>query len=91
MKLLIVKLLLPPTRSSALETGPSLGPDGPVTQASQARAELIVADKEEAAILVNVFDAPFGLAPRWIRGVCELGRWRCSWDRSQEWKTGCYS
>jgi WD40 repeat protein len=54
MKLLIVKLLLPPTRSSALETGPSLGPDGPVTQASQARAELIVADKEEAAILVNV-------------------------------------
>jgi WD40 repeat protein len=54
MKLLIVKLLLPPTRSSALETAPSLNPDGPVTQASQARAELLVADKEETAILVNV-------------------------------------
>jgi WD40 repeat protein len=54
MKLLIVKLLLPPTRSSALETRPSLDPDGSVTQASQARAELIIADKEEAAILVNV-------------------------------------
>lgn len=54
MKLLIVKLLLPPTRSSGPAADTSLGPDGPVTQASQARAELAVADKEEAAILVNV-------------------------------------
>lgn len=54
MKLLIVKLLLPPTRSSELVTEISPGLDGPVTQASQARAELAVADKEEAAILINV-------------------------------------
>ncbi|CAG5179313.1 uncharacterized protein ALTATR162_LOCUS9140 [Alternaria atra] len=54
MKLLIVKLLLPPTRSSVSDTQTSLEPDGPVTQASQARAELLVADKEEAATLVNV-------------------------------------
>jgi WD40 repeat protein len=54
MKLLIVKLLLPPTRYSVSDTGTGLDPDGPVTQASQARAELLVADKEEAAILVNV-------------------------------------
>ncbi|KAF1942163.1 hypothetical protein EJ02DRAFT_180940 [Clathrospora elynae] len=54
MKLLIVKLLLPPTRSPILDIEPSLGPDGTVTQASQARADLLVADKEEAAILVNV-------------------------------------
>ncbi|USP82677.1 hypothetical protein yc1106_09951 [Curvularia clavata] len=54
MKLLIVKLLLPPTRSSGLAAETSPGPDGLVTQASQARAELAVADKEEAAILVNV-------------------------------------
>ncbi|KAE8824769.1 hypothetical protein PTNB85_09533 [Pyrenophora teres f. teres] len=54
MKLLIVKLLLPPTRSSMAGTEASLATDGPVTQASQARAELATADKEEAAILVNV-------------------------------------
>jgi WD40 repeat protein len=54
MKLLIVKLLLPPTRSSVSDTATSLDPDGPVTQASQARAELLVADKEEAAISINV-------------------------------------
>ncbi|KAF1833786.1 WD40 repeat-like protein [Decorospora gaudefroyi] len=54
MKLLVVKLLLPPTRSSVLDGEPSLGPDGTVTQVSQARAELLVAEKEEAAILVNV-------------------------------------
>ena len=54
MKLLIVKLLLPPTRSSMAVTEASLATDGPVTQASQARAELATADKEEAAILVNV-------------------------------------
>lgn len=54
MKLLIVKLLLPPTRSSGLATEIGSGPDGLVTQASQARAELAIADKEEAAILVNV-------------------------------------
>jgi WD40 repeat protein len=54
MKLLIVKLLLPPTRSSASDAETGLDLDGPVTQASQARAELLVADKEEAATLVNV-------------------------------------
>lgn len=54
MKLLVAKLLLPPTRSSVSDTGTSLDSDGPITQASQARAELLVADKEEAAILVNV-------------------------------------
>ncbi|RMZ72251.1 WD40-repeat-containing domain [Pyrenophora seminiperda CCB06] len=54
MKLLIVKLLLPPTRSSMAVSEASLGTDGPVTQASQARAELATADKEESAILVNV-------------------------------------
>jgi hypothetical protein len=54
MKLLIVKLLLPPTRSSELAADASADLDGAVTQASQARAELAIADKEEAAILVNV-------------------------------------
>ncbi|KAG9189700.1 hypothetical protein G6011_06568 [Alternaria panax] len=54
MKLLIVKLLLPPTRSSISDAETSLDPDESVTQASQARAELLVADKEEAATLVNV-------------------------------------
>ncbi|RAR05219.1 hypothetical protein DDE83_007445 [Stemphylium lycopersici] len=54
MKLLIVKLLLPPTRSSGPSAEAGVDSDGPVTQASQARAELAVADKEEAAILVNV-------------------------------------
>lgn len=54
MKLLIVKLLLPPTRSSGLAAVISPSPDEPVTQAAQARAELAVADREEAAILVNV-------------------------------------
>jgi WD40 repeat protein len=54
MKLLIVKLLLPPTRSSVSDTETTSGPDGSLTQASQARAELLVADKEESAILVNV-------------------------------------
>lgn len=54
MKLLIVKLLLPPTRSSGPAAGVNAHSDGAVTQASQARAELAVSDKEEAAILINV-------------------------------------
>ncbi|KAJ5025474.1 WD40-repeat-containing domain protein [Bipolaris maydis] len=54
MKLLIVKLLLPPTRSSGPAAGVDAHSDVAITQASQARAELAVADKEEAAILVNV-------------------------------------
>lgn len=54
MKLLVVKLLLPPTRPSALDVGSDLDPNRMVTQASQARAELLCADREEAAILVNV-------------------------------------
>jgi WD40 repeat protein len=54
MKLLVVKLLLPPTRASAIVMEPGLDQNGPTTQASQARAELVIADKEEAAISVNV-------------------------------------
>jgi WD40 repeat protein len=56
MKLLIVKLLLPPTQPTTLDTANGLDSDGPltVTQASQARAELLVSDREEAAILINV-------------------------------------
>jgi WD40 repeat protein len=56
MKLLIVKLLLPPTQPTILHAGSGLDADGPltVTQASQARAELLVSDREEAAILINV-------------------------------------
>lgn len=56
MKLLIVKLLLPPSQSSASEhdtTAQAAEPPAP-TQASQARAELLIADREEAAIMVNV-------------------------------------
>jgi WD40 repeat protein len=54
MKLLIVKLLLPRTQSSLLDATPDLGPNGTMTQASQARAELLIQDREEAAIVVNV-------------------------------------
>ncbi|KAH7402458.1 WD40-repeat-containing domain protein [Pyrenochaeta sp. MPI-SDFR-AT-0127] len=54
MRLLVVKLLLPPTRHSVLGAGSGLDPDGTVTQASQARAELLRADQDDAAILVNV-------------------------------------
>ena len=50
MKLLILKLLIPAEESSFLS-----GLDTePATQASQARAELVIQDREEAAILVNV-------------------------------------
>jgi WD40 repeat protein len=54
MKLLVVKLLLPPIQSSVLDVEADQGPVGPVTQTSQARAELVTAEREEAAILVNV-------------------------------------
>ncbi|KAF2132158.1 hypothetical protein P153DRAFT_285778 [Dothidotthia symphoricarpi CBS 119687] len=53
MKLLVVKLLLPPTQSSALDTD-DVQDIETVTQASQARAELLIQNREEAAILVNV-------------------------------------
>lgn len=50
MKLLVLKLLIPARQSSLLTV-----PDpGAVTQASQARAELLIQNREEAAILVNV-------------------------------------
>lgn len=48
MKLLVVKLLIPSDRASLLDTNSEL------TQASQARAELLIQDREEAAIVVNV-------------------------------------
>lgn len=56
MKLLILKLLLPPTQASRFnsDTIPQADDSTAVTQASQARAELLVADREEAAIMVNV-------------------------------------
>lgn len=53
MKLLILKLLLPPAQSEHLNET-ELAEPAAVTQASQARAELVVADREEAAIVVNV-------------------------------------
>jgi hypothetical protein len=72
MKLLILKLLIPASQSSLLTV-----PDpGAVTQASQARAELLVQNREEAAILVNVST----LAPQtqystvrefYVRTACE--------------------
>ncbi|KAF2819874.1 WD40 repeat-like protein [Ophiobolus disseminans] len=54
MKLLVVKLLIPTKQSSLVDANPVPGPNGTVTQASQARAELLVQDREEKAILVNV-------------------------------------
>jgi WD40 repeat protein len=54
MKLLIARLLIPTEQSSLLDVRPALGPNEPITQASQARAELLIQDREEAAILVNV-------------------------------------
>ncbi|EAT92587.1 hypothetical protein HBI56_000140 [Parastagonospora nodorum] len=54
MKLLIVKLLVPTNQSSLLDAVSATGPSGTVTQASQARAELLVQDREEAAIIVSV-------------------------------------
>lgn len=70
MKLLVVRLLVPPSRrvsshptahtSGLVSSTPvdsitnSEDADAPLTQASQARAELVVADREEAAIMVNI-------------------------------------
>jgi WD40 repeat protein len=54
MKLLILKLLVPSKQYSLLGTIAVGDSDGTVTQASQARAELLVQDREEAAILINV-------------------------------------
>ncbi|KAF1841853.1 uncharacterized protein K460DRAFT_345105 [Cucurbitaria berberidis CBS 394.84] len=54
MKLLVVKLLLPPMGALEVDAAVSPDPVESVTQASQARAELVVADREEAAIFVNV-------------------------------------
>lgn len=51
MKCLIVKLLLPRAPN---ELGFTPDAEEPTSQASQARAELAIADREEAAILVNV-------------------------------------
>jgi WD40 repeat protein len=53
MKLLIVKLLIPTEQSSLLDANHLPG-SGATTQASQARAELLVQDREEAAILIHV-------------------------------------
>lgn len=56
MKILILKLLLPPTRPAEANDTAEAEAAEPValTQASQARAELLIADREETAILVNV-------------------------------------
>jgi len=56
MKILILKLLLPPTRAAGTNETPEAGAaeSAALTQASQARAELLIADREEAAILVNI-------------------------------------
>jgi WD40 repeat protein len=54
MKLLILKLLVPSKQSSLLDTNALPGIEGTITQASQARAELLIQDREEAAIQVNV-------------------------------------
>lgn len=56
MKILILKLLLPPTQPplpDSVATTEIVEPAA-LTQASQARAELLIADREEAAISVNV-------------------------------------
>lgn len=56
MKLLILKLLLPPVQPAGSDAIAEVEAHEPVaiTQASQARAELLIADREEAAISVNV-------------------------------------
>jgi WD40 repeat protein len=70
MKLLVVRLLVPPSRqstthsvtdpgqdlanSSGRNTGLSDTATPPATQAAQARAELLIQDREEAAILLNI-------------------------------------
>ncbi|KAL1611861.1 hypothetical protein SLS60_000082 [Paraconiothyrium brasiliense] len=53
MKLLIVKLLLPPEEVTTSDPIEDVIPEH-VTQASQARANLLLQEKEEAAIMVNV-------------------------------------
>jgi WD40 repeat protein len=66
MKLLVVRLLVPPRRHSMNRSGTGAsegisnssplnsGDDAaPLTQAAQARAELVVQEREEAAILIN--------------------------------------
>ena len=53
MKLLVVKLLLPPEDASVLDKEQPADSE-PATQASQARADLLLQDREEAAIIVNV-------------------------------------
>ncbi|KAF1975507.1 hypothetical protein BU23DRAFT_530035 [Bimuria novae-zelandiae CBS 107.79] len=53
MKLLVVKLLLSPEKVASLD-GYQIPDSGPITQASQARADLLLQNREEAAILVNV-------------------------------------
>ncbi|PSN69885.1 WD40 repeat-like protein [Corynespora cassiicola Philippines] len=53
MKLLVVRLLLPPRQALRHATDPV--PDrGPVTQAAQARADLAIQDREEAAIKISI-------------------------------------
>ena len=57
MRLMIVRLLFPPTPTTSSTASPALleaVPAAPLTQASQARAELEKANKEEAAIRINV-------------------------------------
>jgi WD40 repeat protein len=49
MKLLVVRLLVPPALNA-----PAADTASYVTQASQARAELALQDREEAAIMINV-------------------------------------
>lgn len=62
MKLLIVKLLIPPGKASFSGSDP-IADDAPVTQASQARANLVQQDKEEAAITINIST----MAPQTVR------------------------
>ena len=56
MKLLIVRLLIPPHHAPSPSTmvDPTLSSPGALTQTSQARAELLVQNREEAAIVINV-------------------------------------
>jgi hypothetical protein len=58
MKLLVVRLLVPPSSAPAIDAGAEASADlvssDNVTQASQARAALALQDKEESAIVINV-------------------------------------
>ena len=53
MKLMVVRLLLPPQEALSIDQNATPDP-GSVTQASQARADLLLQDKEEAAIMINI-------------------------------------